>query len=293
MERLKNIAKHQGREHQDLILSYLIERFLYRMSASKYGEQFILKGALMLNVLGEQCTRATRDIDFMCQHELSLEYCKNVVLDIINNVVPDDGVVFDSETIKINEIQKQSRECGVRISFTGKIGTGKANLQLDIGPYYRVIPSPMTFDFPQLLNFGSPNLLGYSPESIIADKFEAMVSRDNTNTRLKDFYDIWILSTLRHFEIASLKEAIQEIFAYYETPIPSSLPTCFEKTFHSDKNKVSQWKAFLKNAGLNISESFPEVNEKVQNFLMPLCVAINQKSDENLLWSPINGWVKK
>lgn len=291
-ERLKIIAKQQGRKHQDLILCYLMERFLYRMSESKYGERFILKGALMLQVLGEQCTRATRDIDFMSQSDLSLDKYSQIVTDIMNYPVPNDGVVFDSGTIKINKIQKDARESGVRINFIGRIGEARATLQLDIGPYYKVIPSPITFYFPQLLNFGRPNLLGYSPESIIADKFEAMVSRDQSNTRLKDFYDIWILSSVRYFELFSLREAIKETFSYYKTPLPTEIPICFEEVFYSDKNRMTQWKTFLKNSQLETSQSFAEINEEVQKFLMPVCFHINEKIESNLLWAPSKGWIK-
>lgn len=292
-ERLKSIAKKQNREHQDLILAYLIERFLYRISHTKYAEEFILKGALMLQILGEQCMRATRDIDFMAQADFSLEKCKEIVVEIIACDVPDDGVIFDANTIKVAEIQKDTRQRGVRASFIGKIGTARATLQLDIGPYYKVIPSPIAFEFPQLLNFGSPSLLGYSAESIIADKFEAMISRDDTNTRLKDFFDIWVLSTVRYFDLLSLKEAIEEVFGYYETPIPKETPACFSEEFYSNKAKLSQWKNFLKNAALDASHDFSEVNQKVQDFLMPVCDAINLSREGDLYWLPDKGWQAK
>jgi hypothetical protein len=263
------------------------------MSATKYAEEFILKGALMLQILGEQCTRATRDIDFMAQADFSLDKCRTIVTEIITCDVPDDGVEFDSNTIKAAEIQKDTRQRGVRVSFIGKIGTARATLQLDIGPYYRVIPSPITFEFPQLLNFGRPSLLGYSAESIIADKFEAMISRDDTNTRLKDFFDIWVLSMVRYFDLSPLKEAIKEVFDYYGTAIPKETPACFREEFYSNKAKLNQWKSFLKNAALDVSQDFSEVNQKVQDFLMPVCEAIDQNKDEELCWLPNKGWQAK
>jgi predicted nucleotidyltransferase component of viral defense system len=289
-ERLKILAKQQDRKHQDLILSYMIERFLYRMSVSKYSDNFILKDALMLQVLGEECTRATRDIDFMCQSDLSLEECKQIVIDIINQPGSDDGVVFDVGTVKAIKIQKSSREGGVRVSFIGHLEMARANLQIDIGPYYRVIPSPLSFYFPQLLNYGCPNLLGYSAESIIADKFEAMVSRDETNTRLKDFYDIWVLSTVRYFESSSLREAIEEIFSYYGTAVPQEMPICFQEIYYANKSRQKQWETFLKNARLDASNTFAQVNESVQNFLMPVC--LNQEIGKNIIWNPTKGWTE-
>lgn len=291
--RLHAIAKKQGREHQDLILSYLIERFLYRISLSKYSEEWILKGALMLQALGDECTRATRDIDFMSRSNLSMEHCKKIVLEIITTQVPDDGVIFDSESVKISQIQTDARQGGVRASFVGRIDKARAILQLDIGPYYRVIPSPMSFTFPQLLDFGSPNLLGYSAESIIADKFEAMVSRDDTNTRLKDFFDIWTLSKARIFEAALLREAISEIFGYYQTNIPDDIPICFKEEFYASNAKISQWKAFLKNANLNTSYEFPDVIRAIKNFLMPVCASLTDESKKDFQWIPGKGWQAK
>jgi len=289
-ERLKIIAHRQNREHQDLTLSYLIERFLYRLSKAGYGEEFYLKGALMLQVLGEKCTRATRDIDFMSQSHLSPEKTREIIKEVMTFPVSDDGVTFDSETLKVTDIQRDARQRGVRASFVGNIGTARATLQLDIGPYYKIIPSPIAFDFPELLSYGSPSLLGYSPESIIADKFEAMISRDDTNTRLKDFYDIWILSTARRFDYLSLREAITETFAFYKTPIPIDIPFCFNDAFRGDAAKINQWRAFLRNAELEISLDFYQINRSVELFLMPVCEAINQKSPKNLYWVPNRSW---
>lgn len=247
----------------------------------------------MLQVLGEECTRATRDIDFMSRSNLSIERCKEIVLEIISTQVPDDGVVYESDSVKITQIQTDARQRGVRASFIGRIDKARAILQLDIGPYYKVIPSPMTFTFPQLLDFGSPSLLGYSAESIIADKFEAMISRDDTNTRLKDFFDIWTLSKVRNFESALLREAISEIFSYYQTNIPKDIPICFKEEFYASNIKISQWKAFLKNANLNVSYEFPEVIEAIRIFLMPVCDSLINESKEESQWIPSKGWQPK
>ncbi|MBL4818879.1 MAG: nucleotidyl transferase AbiEii/AbiGii toxin family protein [Deltaproteobacteria bacterium] len=290
-QRLNNLAKTSGREHQDLILSYLMERFLYRLSQTRHKSTFVLKGALMLRLLGgPSLSRATRDIDLLSEKSIALKQAQLAIEEIVDMPVPPDGVRFDLNTLKVTEIQGGSRDRGVRASIIGHIGSARATLQIDIGSGYRVVPQADAVEFPQLLNFGSPSLFGYTAESIIADKFEAMVSRDETNTRLKDFYDISVLLEIRRFEGEILEAAINETFGYYGTLVPNSTPICFQKEFYDRSDKKTQWKTFLRNSKIESPYSFQEVVLKVRDFLMPLCSAINKGIAVIKVWEPSSGW---
>ena len=166
-------------------------------------------------------------------------------------------------------------------------------MQIDVASGYGVIPGPLPIEFPQMLNFGQPKLLGYTEESIVADKLEAMVSRDESNTRLKDFYDIWILSNVRRFEGEYLEAAINETFKYYGTKIPNTDPICFKPKFYEDNSKQIRWKTFLRDTGIEISEPFGKIVLGVRDFLMPLCMSISEKITMKKFWNSKNGWTSK
>ena len=290
-QRLRNLAKSTHRPAGDLLQYYAMERFLYRLSKSPYADRFILKGALMLNIFGGQLSRATKDIDFLGRTENNLEIIYNAIRDCLLMEVPKDGLEFDVASLKIRPIQLDSPEVGAAATFDAKIGGAILKMQVDISFGSEVIPEALWVLYPQLLDFGSPEILGYTAESIIADKFEAMVSRNETNTRLKDFYDIWVLSEIREFEGRHLQAAIASTFQFFKTEIPVEVALCLTPEFFGRPDKLAQWKAFLGNAKISIELNLADAAKRIEELLMPVCAQIRMGQDFNAKWVPKKGWV--
>lgn len=288
--RLKNLAIQQGEDPGALFHYYVMERFLYRVSMSPEAHFFILKGALMLRVFGGALSRATRDIDFQTQGIHSSEYVINTIRKCLEETEIEDGVRFDSGSVQSAPIQLDTRDRGIRIEFLGYIGTSRYKVQVDIGSGGTIIPIPSWISYPAMLEFGAPKLLGYPKESIVADKFEAMVSRDLTNSRIKDFYDIWILSEAETFQEATLREAIESTFSYYMTTIPLEKPICLTQAFWGAPGQESRWLGFLKNAHIKVDCSLEQVIHRIEHFLMPICNPIHKSNYINRVWSPSGTW---
>ncbi len=244
-QRLLNLARIENRPLNELLQYYAIERFLYRLGKSKYRQQFILKGGQMLKAWNAPLARPTIDIDLLGKVNNSIENLEKIVSECCA-IEFDDGVTFDQTSIKGELIRKDAEYQGVRVIVKGLLGKIKLNLQIDFGFGDAVIPSPIEIELPQLLDSGKPSLLGYTPESSIAEKFQAMVNLDLTNTRMKDFYDIWFLSKNIELDKITLAEAIKETFKRRETALPSITPIALTEAFSQDATKQMQWKAFLR-----------------------------------------------
>jgi Nucleotidyl transferase AbiEii toxin, Type IV TA system len=288
--RLNNIAKQTNRQHSDLLQYYAMERFLYRLSVSTHRDKFLLKGALLLQSVDNNLARATKDIDFIATFLAREDRLKSMLIDCVNTPVQDDGVGFDAKSITISEIQRDTRYCGFRVLIKGKIDTAQIGVQLDIGFGTSIIPGPMEISYPSLLDFEAPKILGSSLECAIADKFEAMVSRGDANTRLKDFYDIWIITKNRSFVFEDVCRAIAETFHYYETEIPISLPICLSTDFYRDPSTENRWRTFLKRSRLNEGLELSTVIEQIFNFTIPVCDFVNNRGKQYQTWSHAKHW---
>ncbi|MGH9949497.1 MAG: nucleotidyl transferase AbiEii/AbiGii toxin family protein, partial [Pyrinomonadaceae bacterium] len=166
---------------------------------------------------------------------------------------------------------------GVRVMASGLLGKIRLHLQIDVGFGDAVVPGPIEIKFPQLLDLGQPVLLGYTPESSIAEKFHAMVVLDMVNTRMKDFYDIWMLLTTLDLDTAVLGEAIRRTFAQRKTQLPDEIPGALTDTFTDDPTKKLQWQAFLRKNRLDTSLELGAVTKIIRANLMPL---LGERIDE-------------
>ena len=193
-QRLLNIAKETNRPFDELLQYFAMERFLYRVGQSKYRDKVILKGALMFAVWNAPRSRATRDIDFLGKIESKLDKLAKLVQDVCDVEVEDDGMTFNSKSIKVERIKEDADYEGVRARFMGRLGQPKVFMQIDFGFGDAVFPKPLDVDYPSLLGMPRPQLKGYPRETVIAEKFQAMVDLGMLNSRMKDFYDIWLLA---------------------------------------------------------------------------------------------------
>ncbi len=246
-QKIKNQATQRKRPFAELLQYYAMERFLYRLTKSEHADRFILKGALMLRVWRSPEFRPTMDIDVLGKTANEVDSICAQMGDIISIDV-DDGLDFDPETIRGERIKEDADYEGVRVRFIGTLDNARINMQIDIGFGDIVYPHPIEAELPTLLDSPAPRLLCYSRESAIAEKFEAMIKLGELNSRMKDFYDIWLLSHQFEFNGNELAEAIRLTLMNRGTEIPEII-TAFTENFINIKK--DQWTAFHKRLGQN------------------------------------------
>ena len=296
-DRLLRQARQSDRPFNELLLYYGIERFLYRLAQTEHAGRFVLKGALLLRAEGAGPTRPTRDIDVLDLNTLDLEARKETVeaavRDAIATGVPDDGMTYDPDTIDIQEIRSGGKYQGLRVTFLGHLGTARVPMQIDIGTGDVIEPGPQQVEYPGLLDYDRPVLLGYPLGQVVAEKFEAIVDLGTANTRMKDFYDIWVLSRRRAFEGPSLQTAIGSAFKRRGTPLPSERPIALTETFLEAGPRRQQWASFTEKARLPGEVPLPEVLSELGEFLVPPTRAAFQERRFSKVWPKGGPWKPK
>ncbi len=272
--KLKNIAKKHRKSFNLILQLYMQERLLYRLSISDYKDNFVLKGGLFLFSMTGFKGRPTRDIDFLAyQISNDIENIEEIFKKICK-IEYNDGTIFDPNSVFIEEIKREAEHRGIRVKLTGYLGKAKEIIWIDIGFYDIVVPEIVTAEYPVLLAMDCPKIRMYSFESVVAEKFEAIVSLGELNSRVKDFYDIFILFSEKKFNIYILQKAIVETFKRRGTDILKS-DQVFKKEFIEDRSRVNQWKLFLKKIGQKNIEF-----EYVMNVIKKLPLPIYNKIDE-------------
>ncbi len=292
-QRLANQGKERGIEFQRILVLYALERLLYRISVSSYSGEFILKGAMLLSLWFEKPYRRTRDMDLLGQDEPSLERFATVFQELCALEVEEDGLRFAPEMVIAKRIREESDFGGVRVLLTAFLENARIPLQVDIGFGDATVPEPQETDFPILLTgFPAPHLRVYQKETTIAEKLRALVVLERTNSRMKDFFDLYILSREFAFTGERLTAAIRDTFARQGTTVPAEIPDGLTQDFASDMGKQSQWKAFLKQNVQPPLDTLPlsDVIAGAATFLIPPLRAA--QSGELLLseWSPGGPW---
>jgi predicted nucleotidyltransferase component of viral defense system len=274
--RLKKVADADDRHFNYILMHYLIERLLYRLSVSPYAENFVLKGGLLLYTVLEQRARATRDIDLLAWHIQNLPEEMVRIFRGIALIPGDDAVAYDTETITVEQIKEDADYQGIRIKLTGFLDRSRHILQFDIGFGDIIVPKPVDMTYPSLLDMEPPHLKAYTLESVIAEKFQASVYLAEANSRMKDFYDIYELCNTFDFEGATLHEAVSQTFERRNTDVPE-VPTIFKDAFPLLADKQTQWKAFQRRLGVALDKDFPAVMAAIRSFLMPVYAALYRK----------------
>lgn len=265
-----------------------MERYLYRLSASKHAHAFILKGALLLRIWQSPDLRTTMDIDMLCVTTNAEHDVKIQIQDIIEVEVEPDGMLFDPSSIQLEPITEESRYGGHRVRVECKLDTAKIIVQIDIGFGDVVYPAPQFQTLPVILNQPAPLLLCYSLESAISEKLDAMIKHGEFNSRMKDFYDVWQLSRQHEFDGLMLSEAIKRMFLNRDVALPDTVVS-FTNEFAVDKQPL--WAAFRKRMGLEyIPADFCIVVQDVSDFLQPVLVSLNKGHLFAKHWIPLCRW---
>lgn len=289
-QRLLNKAKETARPFNELLQYFAIERFIYRLSKSPHADRFILKGALMFSAWAGPGFRPTMDIDLLGKIDNSLAMIVTAIKDTCEMEVVPDGMDFHPETVTAARITEGAEYEGVRCRVRGGLGKARIVLQIDIGFGDVIVPGPRKVVYPALLDFPPPELNGYTMESTIAEKFQAMVKLGILNSRMKDFYDIWFLSSLFDFKGETLAEAVEKTFENRDTPIIVN-PPVFDSSFLKDKDKKVQWLGFIKKAKFtNAPASFEDVATAVKVFLSPIVASLVESKTFSSIWTAPGPW---
>ncbi|MBS1808790.1 MAG: nucleotidyl transferase AbiEii/AbiGii toxin family protein [Acidobacteria bacterium] len=289
--RLLNLAKETQRPFNELLQYYTMERFLFRLSHSPFADRFVLKGALMLRVWDLSQARPTMDIDLLGRAANTVENLVEIIRQCLSVEVAEDGIQFDPGSVLGEPITVEKKYQGVRVRVRGTLGNARLSLQLDFGFGDVVVPGPVWIDYPQLLDFGPPHLLGYTPESVIAEKFQALVELELANTRLKDFFDLWKLSQTLTFDSEILMQAITATFKQRGTPLPTTLPLALTEAFYDDPNRQAQWNGFLRRGRLEAeAKPLADIALLIAEFLLPLTQAAATNSPFKKHWLPGGNW---
>ena len=290
--RLKRQAEIRGKTFAELLQYYGMERFLYRLSKSQYVDKFVLKGGLLIYGWNIPLRRPTRDIDFRGYLDNSAQAIRRAIKEIIEEPVPEDGIVFDTKTIQVEQTQIDADYEGIRVKFTGYLGKARIPMQVDIG-FSDILASRVErVNYPTLLEDAKPpRLKSYPKESMVSEKFHAMIRHAQLNSRFKDYYDLWLIAENFEFDVLSLQKAIEKTFAQRNTAIPVEKPAGLTVEF-ADANR-SRWTNFLNKANLQTkgAENFAEVVERIWIFIeYPIQASLHKGSLYELRWIPQRGW---
>jgi hypothetical protein len=286
-QRILNKAASEHRPFNELLQYYAIERFLYRLGESPHCKQFVLKGALVFLAWQAPLTRPTRDMDFLSDTNNSVNNLVRIVQEVCIQPVEVDGMSFDPTSVQGEIIKEEADYQGVRISFLGILGKAQIHMRLDVGFADVVTPDPNELELPTILDtMSKPCIRIYPPETVIAEKFHAMVALGMINSRMKDFYDIWFMAESMEFDFQLLREAVLNTFNRRKTAIPKETPTAFTDEFTSEKQV--QWAGFLrKNQIDNAPKDMLRIVDLIKVFLDPV---IYPPEYPPAHWSTETGW---
>ncbi len=291
-QRLLNLSRQRKEDFGLILTKYGLERILFRLSQSKYRDLFILKGALLFELWTEQRYRPTRDADFLATGDISPERFAKILKEICAQKVEDDGLHFEGKTVKAEAIREGADYAGLRVTFVGHLGEARIPIQIDIGFGDVVTPGPVETNYPALLDLPRPKLMAYPKESVIAEKFEAIVKLGMANSRMKDFHDVDSLASRFEFKGEVLVDAIRRTFEQRGTRLAADgTPVAIRAEFYTDENKIKQWNAFCSKNKLYVQQrELKQVIGEITAFLGPVATAIQRGEPFNAVWKPGHGW---
>ncbi len=284
--RLKNFAVSSGCTFQEALIYYGLERTLYRISISPYADHFVLKGGILLYaIFDRRYERATTDIDLLARRiSNSSQEMKSIFHDILAQN-EDDALIFDLESIKVEDITKFKKYHGLHVSVSAYLDRTKIPIGMDIGFGDIVYPNTVKMEFPVILDMKAPKVNAYSLESSIAEKLEAIIKNGFLNSRYKDFYDIYVLSLKYSFDYNKLYSAVTETFNNRKTLMTMD-SAVFSNQFLNDSLHQKRWNAFLKKKKALIPISLNDTITRIKTFISPLLVGSNNPPSQ---WDPYKG----
>ncbi len=237
--------------------------------------------------------RATRDLDLLGRGDASPTFAEVVFKELCRLAVEPDGVEFDPATVRAELIREDQRYMGTRVKLEARIARAVIGLQVDVGYGDAVVPPPTTIDYPSMLQFAVPHVSAYSSYTVVAEKLQATVELGLTNSRLKDFFDLFTLASRFDFEGPQLVEAITATFTRRGATFPTEPPAALSTRFAEAPDKLAQWKGFLKRARVRIDvPPFPAVVDAVARFALEPLAATRVGALFRRTWRSGGPWVE-
>ena len=288
-DRLLKKARTEKLDFNLLLTRYALERMLYRLSISKQRDQFLLKGALLFDLWFDVPHRPTHDADFLGFGSAEIPHIEEIFRDICRIEV-EDGIAFQPDTVKAAEIRKEANYAGVRVTLLGILDSARCAVQIDIGFGDAVVPGPDEVHYPVILGeMPGPHLHVYPRYTVVAEKLEALTSLGMLNSRMKDYFDLWILAKHSDFDGLILSRAVAATFDRRRTAVPTGVPIGLSDEFINDAQKGKQWQGFLRKNALD-PMSLATVVADLRDFLMPVLAAIAAGGSHDYPWRAVAGW---
>lgn len=285
-QRLLNTSRDAGEAFHLVLVRYASERLLYRLSRSRHADEFVLKGAMLLAAWVGRPHRPTRDVDLLGFGEPSPERLARVFGDVVAERVEPDGIVFDPSSLVAEPIRADAIYAGVRVRVLAWLGKTRIPVQVDIGFGDVVTPGPRELVLGPMLGFPGPRLRAYPPETVVAEKFHAIAVLGMVNSRMKDYYDLWLMSRVLGFDSVELRSALASTFERRATPLPLVVPVGLDGAFADDPAKRTQWAAFTRKIGDDATTpGLGPVVFAVRGFFEPILAR-----SERMSWAPGGPW---
>lgn len=235
--------------------------------------------------------RTTLDIDFLARFDNKIASIEKMIKDVCRTDVIPDGLVFDPESVKGQRIKEDADYEGIRVKFTGFLQRSRIPMQIDIAFGDSIYPGAKTIEFPVILDLPRPRLKGYPAESVISEKFEAMVKLGLLNSRMKDFYDIRLMMRDFDFDGSKLTEALKRTFARRKTAFPEGKNIFAEEIYDNKSDRQTLWKAFLNKGDIkHTPKELSAVAKEIEQFLFKPLDSIKKDKKFNKKWKAPGPW---
>ncbi|HVS16350.1 MAG TPA: nucleotidyl transferase AbiEii/AbiGii toxin family protein [Thermoanaerobaculia bacterium] len=294
-QRLLNLARERNEDFQVVLADYAIERLLFRLGRSEHRVRFVLKGATLFRIWGAARHRATWDLDLLAVDPLgrpdnSVEGISEFIEQLCALEFEPDGIRFDSSTLRVAPIETSEARVGIRARLIAHLAAARIPVQIDIGFSDAGIDTPPT-TFPTLLELPAPEILAYRREAVVAEKFEAMVALGLRNSRMKDYFDLYVLANDHELDGEALWTATKATFERRGAAAPTHVPLALSQTFGSEPGREVHWRAFLRRARLaEAPSSLAELIPKVVELVMPVSRALAAGEAFPRTWVPGGPW---
>ena len=287
--RLLNLSRARHVEFQLLLSEFAIERLLYRLGVSPHAERFVLKGAMLFRLWPDAPNRATWDLDLLGRDTHSVAEVTAAIREL-TGISAEDGLVFDAASVAGDEIRAANEYAGVRVRLEARLAEARIPMQVDVGFGDAVTPAPRREDYPTLLDHPPPSVFVYPREAVVAEKLEAIVSLGVTNSRMKDFYDVYVLASAFSFEGPVLRQAIRATFLRRHTPFPETEPLVLSREFLSAPERQTPWRAFLRRGRLPAPPDAGDLADALRRFLVPVLQAAARDGEFPAVWNSGGPW---
>ena len=290
--RLLTVSKTRQVEYQLTLENYAAERFVARLVASNHAAQFVLKGAMLHPMWAKASYRPTRDIDFHATEDMDRARLSKVVRAICETPMEDDGLRFDFDTLLVDAIREDNRHGGLRASMLVYLGRSRMRLQIDVGFGDVITPGSREYVFPTLLGSeGIPGVNAYPVETVIAEKLEAIVALGSANSRLKDFYDLWMISENLTLDGKIIGRAFTRTFERRGTALPAVVPEILTDEFAASEPMMARWEGFMtRSAQAPVPLRFETIVGRIREFAFPVVATIRDGQEFGQRWSPGGPW---